>query len=127
MCTGVIGSTLNGPDSSGSDSYIPDEDAITFEACRIFKGPRSTDGRYQVSWKGTDEKGRPWRPTWEPESNCTPALLQEYNSKQMKKRIKQGGGEISESDSDDEEGQLTAILGVADARKKVAFRRDCSK
>jgi hypothetical protein len=106
--TGDIGSTLNGTDSSGSDdSCISDEAAITFEAHRVLKGPRSTDGRYQMSWKGTDEKGRPWRPIWEPESNCTPALLQEYNSKQIKKRTKQEGGGVSESDSDEE--RLTAI------------------
>jgi len=27
---------------------------------------------------GVDEKGKPWKPTWEPKTNCTNALIKEW-------------------------------------------------
>ncbi|CAG8484009.1 10171_t:CDS:2 [Diversispora eburnea] len=36
---------------------------------------------YLVQWAGKDEFGNDWEPTWEPESNCGSALIEEWNER----------------------------------------------
>ena len=32
-----------------------------------------------VQWSGTDDNGENWKPTWEPISNCTEQLIEEWD------------------------------------------------
>ena len=31
-----------------------------------------------ANWAGTDERGEKWKPTWEPEGNCTKEFVEEW-------------------------------------------------
>ncbi|KAI5918900.1 hypothetical protein F4810DRAFT_548054 [Camillea tinctor] len=41
--------------------------------------------RYLIDWDGTDSKGKPWDPTWEPAENVTEAAIQAWKDKKDKK------------------------------------------
>ena len=34
--------------------------------------------QFLIQWAGTDENGEKWKPTWEPEGNCTEELVEEW-------------------------------------------------
>ncbi|GAA5844035.1 hypothetical protein JCM11251_003005 [Rhodosporidiobolus azoricus] len=36
--------------------------------------------KYLISWKGTDENGKPWEPTWEPKANANSLLIESWRN-----------------------------------------------
>ncbi|GAA5990686.1 hypothetical protein JCM5350_001847 [Sporobolomyces pararoseus] len=44
-----------------------------------------TATQYFIRWKGTDEKGKPWKPTWEPKSNANAKLIEAWKKEGRKK------------------------------------------
>ncbi|KAF0433599.1 protein complex assembly-related protein [Gigaspora margarita] len=42
---------------------------------------------YFVQWKGVDQNGDPWKPSWEPETNCTQALIEDWRNVKNSKEI----------------------------------------
>jgi hypothetical protein len=70
-----------------SDGELSSADEL-WEAESILEEKRS--GRklqYLVEWKGIDpETGNAYQPTWEPEQNCTPALIDEWKRKKTARR-----------------------------------------
>ncbi|CAG8565162.1 10882_t:CDS:2 [Dentiscutata erythropus] len=40
---------------------------------------------YFVQWKGVDQNGDPWKPSWEPEKNCTQALIEDWKNVKNRK------------------------------------------
>ncbi|RIA95389.1 hypothetical protein C1645_489168 [Glomus cerebriforme] len=45
---------------------------------------------YLIKWKGFDQTGKPWDPTWEPASHCTPPLIAswEQNNRTGKRKFR---------------------------------------
>ncbi|GBB97331.1 hypothetical protein RclHR1_02970006 [Rhizophagus clarus] len=41
---------------------------------------------YLIKWKGSDQNGKPWDPTWEPESHCTQPLIASWEKRNPAKR-----------------------------------------
>ncbi|ADV20095.1 hypothetical protein I305_01268 [Cryptococcus gattii E566] len=70
-----------------STQFIPeanDADNL-YEAVEIMdeRGP-PVEGEYLIKWSGTDEYGRPWKPSWEKKSGCTDALIMEWKEKKRR-------------------------------------------
>ncbi|RIB13285.1 hypothetical protein C2G38_1746824 [Gigaspora rosea] len=42
---------------------------------------------YFVQWEGVDQNGVPWEPSWEPEKNCTQALIEDWRNVRNSKEI----------------------------------------
>ncbi|CAG8511670.1 16070_t:CDS:2 [Acaulospora morrowiae] len=40
-----------------------------------------------IKWLGVDSNGNPWQPTWEPEKNCTEALIREWNLTKGERKV----------------------------------------
>lgn len=75
------------PPDIPSTQFIPeanDADNL-YEAVEIMdeRGP-PVDGEYLIKWSGTDEYGRPWKPSWEKKSGCTDALIMEWKEKKRR-------------------------------------------
>lgn len=46
------------------------------------------ESKYLIKWAGTDEKGDPWPPTWEPKQNPTPDLIADWEAKKTKDKTR---------------------------------------
>ncbi|GAA5964993.1 hypothetical protein JCM3765_004820 [Sporobolomyces pararoseus] len=44
-----------------------------------------TATQYFIRWAGTDEKGKPWKPTWEPKSNANAKLIEAWKKEGRQK------------------------------------------
>jgi hypothetical protein len=56
--------------------------------------------QYLVEWKGIDPRtGDTYPPTWEPEKNCTPALVDEWKSKKAARRGSAGAARSAQKSS----------------------------
>ncbi|CAG8556331.1 11141_t:CDS:2 [Racocetra fulgida] len=52
---------------------------VYYEAERILDEKLMGDELYySIKWKGIDESGKPWTPTWEPASYCTQPLIESW-------------------------------------------------
>ncbi|CAG8513086.1 35649_t:CDS:2 [Racocetra persica] len=52
---------------------------VYYEAERILDEKLMGDELYySIKWKGIDENGKPWTPTWEPASYCTQPLIESW-------------------------------------------------
>ncbi|CAI2178417.1 10773_t:CDS:2 [Funneliformis geosporum] len=58
-----------------------------FEAERILDERTTEDTTfYLIKWKGMNNNGKPWEPTWEPASHCTQPLIASWNHNRAGKR-----------------------------------------
>ncbi|KAL0250712.1 hypothetical protein I308_102895 [Cryptococcus tetragattii IND107] len=85
--TGHYRDSHESPPDIPSTQFIPeanDADNL-YEAVEIMdeRGP-PVDGEYLIKWSGTDEYGRPWKPSWEKKSGCTDALIMEWKEKKRR-------------------------------------------
>ncbi|CAG8692836.1 13386_t:CDS:2, partial [Acaulospora colombiana] len=48
---------------------------------------------FLIQWLGEDSKGDPWKPTWEPEGNCTKALIKEWKIVKGGRKVKRRSSE----------------------------------
>lgn len=73
------------PDAFPETQYVPEEDDSQnmhgVECILDERGPKNK-GEYLIKWLGIDPAtSEPWKPTWEPKSGCTPALIAEWREK----------------------------------------------
>ncbi|GAA5901297.1 hypothetical protein JCM6882_007737 [Rhodosporidiobolus microsporus] len=69
--------------SEGSDKAEEDSQGY-WEAKEILDEAKN---KYLISWKGTDENGEPWEPTWEPKENANSVLVESWRTTgRLKKR-----------------------------------------
>ncbi|CAG8447438.1 3198_t:CDS:2 [Acaulospora morrowiae] len=62
---------------------------VYYEADRIIDEKLiGDDWYYYIKWKGMDENGKPWSPTWEPSSYCTPPLIASWEQQKRSAKRK---------------------------------------
>ncbi|CAG8442930.1 3897_t:CDS:10 [Acaulospora colombiana] len=62
---------------------------VYYEADRIIDEKMiGDDWYYYIKWKGMDENGKPWNPTWEPSSYCTPPLIASWEQQKRSAKRK---------------------------------------
>ncbi|GAA5890630.1 hypothetical protein JCM8208_004942 [Rhodotorula glutinis] len=68
-------------DQSQASSNEVDEDDAQVDSQGFWEADAILDAtaiKYRISWKGTDENGEPWEPTWEPKENANAQLVQHW-------------------------------------------------
>ena len=75
-----------------SDDLTPSQ--RTFWAAEKILSEKTIKGERQflIQWAGTDERGEKWKPTWEPERNCTEELVEEREEVERTEKREGGGG-----------------------------------
>ena len=52
---------------------------------------KESTSKYLVEWDGIDaDTGKPWRPSWIPKSDCTDALVREWEDEKRKRKLERG-------------------------------------
>ncbi|GAA5924157.1 hypothetical protein JCM3775_005608 [Rhodotorula graminis] len=67
--------------SQASSNEDDDEDGAQVDSQGFWEADAILDAtatKYRISWKGTDENGEPWEPTWEPKENANAQLVQHW-------------------------------------------------
>ena len=67
-------------DNDDPDANLTTSQRIFWEADKILNEKRLKGERhFLIKWKGVDAQGEEWKPSWEPESNCTDELVEEWD------------------------------------------------
>ncbi|GJN91191.1 hypothetical protein Rhopal_004209-T1 [Rhodotorula paludigena] len=77
------GSREPSPALSATDEPIEADSQGFWEAEAILDETHTT---YLIAWKGTDEDGEPWKPTWEPKKNANEELIRSWKTEGRYKR-----------------------------------------
>ncbi|WVW83718.1 hypothetical protein I302_105739 [Kwoniella bestiolae CBS 10118] len=98
-----------------------DDSENLWEASEILdeRGQRRT-GEYLVSWKGTDENGKPWAPSWTRKQDCTTELINDWKEKRAKQQKGRPRSSTVESVKEEKRNKKRKLDDYTESRKKAA-------